>query len=102
MEETVYAEGKRALNREFLNRVDEVILSTPLADEDLLKIIDLMVEQIDLNLAAKQIRIRPLPDPVKYILDKTLTGRGYGARARSGSRIGADGDFSRALLSWYK
>ena len=48
-------EVKRAFNPEFLNRLDEVILFTSLTDDDLLKIIHLMVEQINLNLVSKQI-----------------------------------------------
>ena len=52
------AEVKRAFNPEFLNRLDEVILFTSLTDDDLLKIIDLLVDQINLNLVAKQIKIR--------------------------------------------
>ena len=51
-------EVKRAFNPEFLNRLDEVILFTSLTDDDLLKIIDLLVEQINENLVAKQIKIR--------------------------------------------
>jgi len=80
IEEMVQAEVKRAFNPEFLNRIDEVILFTSLADEDLLKIIDLMVDQINLNLVAKQIKLKLMPDAAKYILDKTLVDRSYGAR----------------------
>jgi ATP-dependent Clp protease ATP-binding subunit ClpC len=71
---------KRAFNPEFLNRLDEVILFTSLVDEDLLKIIDLLVEQVNANLVAKQIKIRLEPDAAKYILDKTCGDRSYGAR----------------------
>ena len=80
VEEMVQAEVKRAFNPEFLNRLDEVILFTSLTDEDLMKIIDLMVGQINLNLVAKQIKIALTPEAAKYILDKTLTDRSYGAR----------------------
>jgi ATP-dependent Clp protease ATP-binding subunit ClpC len=76
----VQSEVKRAFNPEFLNRLDEVILFTSLTDEDLLKIIDLLVGQINQNLAAKQIKIRLAEDAAKYILEKTLTDRSYGAR----------------------
>jgi ATP-dependent Clp protease ATP-binding subunit ClpC len=51
-----------------------------LVDEDLLKIIDLLVEQINTNLIAKQIKIRLEPEAAKYILDKTCGDRSYGAR----------------------
>ena len=80
VEEMVHAEVKKAFNPEFLNRLDEVILFTSLAEEDLLQIIDLMVEQININLVAKQITIRLMPDASKYILEKTCMDRSYGAR----------------------
>jgi len=80
VEEMVNSEVKRAFNPEFLNRLDEVILFTSLTDDDLIRIIDLLVSQINGNLAAKQIKIRLTPEASKYILDKTLSDRSYGAR----------------------
>jgi ATP-dependent Clp protease ATP-binding subunit ClpC len=80
IEDMVRGEVKRAFNPEFLNRLDEVILFTSLNDEDLLKIIGLMVEQINGNLVAKQIKIHLTPDAGKYILEKTCADRSYGAR----------------------
>jgi ATP-dependent Clp protease ATP-binding subunit ClpC len=41
---------------------------------------DLLVELINKNLEAKQIRIRLHTDAAKYILEKTCTDRSYGAR----------------------
>jgi ATP-dependent Clp protease ATP-binding subunit ClpC len=80
IEDQVMGEVKRAFNPEFLNRLDEVILFTSLVDEDLIKIMELLVEQINGNLVAKQIRIRLEPEAAKYILDKTCSDRSYGAR----------------------
>lgn len=80
VEDMVMGEVKRAFNPEFLNRLDDVILFQPLDDSDLLKIIALMVEQINVNLAEKQIRIRLNEDAAKYILEKTCGDRNYGAR----------------------
>ena len=74
------SEVKRAFNPEFLNRLDEVILFQSLTDDDLIKIIELMVGQINLNLVAKQIKIRLTEDAAKYILEKTCNDRSYGAR----------------------
>src|SRR5574342_160025 len=71
IEDMVLSEVKRAFNPEFLNRLDEVILFQSLTDEDLLKIIDLLVVQINANLAAKQIKIRLAVEAAKYILEKT-------------------------------
>jgi len=80
VEDAVMAEVKRAFNPEFLNRLDEVILFNPLGDEDLMKIIDLMVSQINQNLVAKQISIRLAGDAARYILEQTCADRSYGAR----------------------
>src|SRR6202171_5801482 len=71
VEEQVRAEVKRAFNPEFLNRLDEVILFTSLTDDDLIRIMDLLVEAVNVNLVAKQIKIRLTTDASKYILEKT-------------------------------
>ena len=55
----VRGEVKRAFNPEFLNRLDDVILFTSLNDDDLIKIIGLLVEQINQNLVAKQLSHSP-------------------------------------------
>jgi ATP-dependent Clp protease ATP-binding subunit ClpC len=80
VEDQVMSEVKKAFNPEFLNRLDEVILFTSLTDEDLLKIMELLTEQINKNLVPKQIKIHINRDAAKYILDKTCTDRSYGAR----------------------
>ena len=56
VEDMVRGEVKRAFNPEFLNRLDEVILFTSLTDDDLLKIIDLLVDQINMNLVPSRSR----------------------------------------------
>src|SRR5258707_14022589 len=76
----VRSEVKRAFNPEFLNRLDEVILFTSLTDEDLIQIMDLLVDQVNLNLVAKQIKIHLTTEASKYILEKTCADRNYGAR----------------------
>jgi ATP-dependent Clp protease ATP-binding subunit ClpC len=80
VEDMVMSEVKRAFNPEFLNRLDEVILFQSLTDDDLVLIIGLLVEQINQNLVAKQIKVRLAPDAAKYILDKTCNDRSFGAR----------------------
>jgi ATP-dependent Clp protease ATP-binding subunit ClpC len=80
VEDQVMGEVKKAFNPEFLNRLDEVILFTSLNDDDLLKIMELLTEQINKNLVPKQIKIHINRDAAKYILDKTCTDRSYGAR----------------------
>jgi len=80
VEDLVMSEVKRSFNPEFLNRLDEVILFTSLTDEDLLKIIVLLVDQINVNLVAKQIKITLAEGAARYVLEKTCADRNYGAR----------------------
>ena len=51
------SEVKRVFNPESLNRLDEIILFNPLADEDLLRIIDLLVGQTNDTLIHRQVQI---------------------------------------------
>ena len=80
MEDQVMGEVKRAFNPEFLNRLDEIILFTALGDEELVKIIGLLVEQLNINLGEKQIKINLTEEASRYILEKTCMDRSYGAR----------------------
>ena len=57
-----------------------MILFTSLTDEDLIQIIDLLVDQVNVNLVAKQVKIKLAPDAAKYLLEKTCGDRSYGAR----------------------
>jgi ATP-dependent Clp protease ATP-binding subunit ClpC len=80
LEELVTAEVKRAFNPEFLNRLDEIILFTSLTDDDLLRIIDLLVGQINDTLIHRQVQIVVTPEARQWILEKTCGDRSYGAR----------------------
>ena len=80
MEEMVMNEVKRAFNPEFLNRLDEVIIFNPLGDEDLLRIIDLLVGQMNDTLIHRQVQVVLSPEARQWILEKTCADRNYGAR----------------------
>jgi ATP-dependent Clp protease ATP-binding subunit ClpC len=80
MEDMVLSEVKRVFNPEFLNRLDEVILFSPLTDEDLLRIIDLLVGRINDTLIHRQVQIVLTPEASQWILEKTCSDRNYGAR----------------------
>src|SRR3954463_12324376 len=80
IEELVKNEVKKTFNPEFLNRLDEVILFQSLSDADLIQIVELLVQQLNLNLAQKSITIAVTEEAKKWILDKTLGDRSYGAR----------------------
>jgi ATP-dependent Clp protease ATP-binding subunit ClpC len=80
MEEMVMNEVKRAFNPEFLNRLDEVIIFNPLGDEDLLRIIDLLVGQLNDTMIHRQVQVVLSPEARQWILEKTCADRNYGAR----------------------
>jgi ATP-dependent Clp protease ATP-binding subunit ClpC len=80
MEEMVKGEVKRTFNPEFINRLDEIIVFTSLSDSDLMQILELLVQSLNTNLVHKAITISVNDEAKKWILDKTLTDRSYGAR----------------------
>jgi ATP-dependent Clp protease ATP-binding subunit ClpC len=80
MEDMVRSEVKRVFNPEFLNRLDEVIVFNSLSDPDLIQIIFLLVEQLNLNLVQRQIRVQINEEAARWILEKTCADRSYGAR----------------------
>ena len=80
VEELVKGEVKRTFNPEFLNRLDEIILFLALSENDLIQILELMVNQLNQNLAQKAITVTVADDAKKWILNQTLTDRSYGAR----------------------
>jgi ATP-dependent Clp protease ATP-binding subunit ClpC len=80
LEELVTGEVKRAFNPEFLNRLDEIIIFNPLTDDDLLRIIDLLVGQLNDTLIHRQVQIVLTQEARQWILEKTCGDRSYGAR----------------------
>ena len=87
VEDQVMAEVKKAFNPEFLNRLDETILFTSLSDEDLMKIIQLLMAQVNKNLVAKQITIR-LNDDAAMLSSGQNLARNLRQLRRTGSRAG--------------
>jgi ATP-dependent Clp protease ATP-binding subunit ClpC len=80
VEDLVKNEVKRTFNPEFLNRLDEIILFAALTEQDLIQIVELMITHLNTNLAQKSITVSVTDQAKKWILDKTLTDRNYGAR----------------------
>jgi ATP-dependent Clp protease ATP-binding subunit ClpC len=80
MEEMVKGEVKRTFNPEFINRLDEIIVFTALSDADLMHVLELLVQGLNKNLVHKEITLSVNDDAKRWILDKTLTDRSYGAR----------------------
>jgi ATP-dependent Clp protease ATP-binding subunit ClpC len=80
VEDMVKNEVKRTFNPEFLNRLDEVIIFNALTENDLIQIVELMVNQLNANLAQRSITVTVTEEARKWILNKTVADRTYGAR----------------------
>ncbi|HEY5617845.1 MAG TPA: AAA family ATPase, partial [Vicinamibacterales bacterium] len=76
----VLCEVKRTFNPEFINRIDEIIVFEALTDDDLRRIMALLVEQLNANLTDRRMKIHLAPDVVDWIIDVTCKDRSYGAR----------------------
>jgi ATP-dependent Clp protease ATP-binding subunit ClpC len=76
----VLGEVKRTFNPEFINRIDEIIVFEALSDDDLRRIMALLVEQLNTNLTDRRMRVILAPEVVDWIIDVTCKDRSYGAR----------------------
>jgi ATP-dependent Clp protease ATP-binding subunit ClpC len=78
--ELVMAEVKRTFNPEFINRIDEIIVFDALTDDDLVAITQLLIGQLNRNLADKGIEVQLSRAGIEWLLLRTLQDRSYGAR----------------------
>jgi len=76
----VLGEVKRTFNPEFINRIDEIIVFEALNDDDLRKIMELLVAQLNQNLTDRKLKIALSPDVIDWIIEVTCKDRSYGAR----------------------
>ncbi|MBD3233161.1 MAG: AAA domain-containing protein [candidate division Zixibacteria bacterium] len=79
MKVTINDELKKTFNPELLNRIDETIIFRPLNKEDVLKIVDVMLLDIDKRLADKGYTIRLTEEGRSFLADKGFDPA-YGAR----------------------
>ena len=78
--EMVLGEVKRTFNPEFINRIDEIIVFEALNDDDLRRIMGLLVNQLNENLKDRQLKIVLSPEVIDWIIEATCKDRSYGAR----------------------
>ncbi len=76
----VMGEVKRTFNPEFINRIDELIVFEPLSDDDLRRIMGLLVADLNRHLTDRQLSITLTPEAVDWIIEATCRDRTYGAR----------------------
>jgi ATP-dependent Clp protease ATP-binding subunit ClpC len=80
MEDQVMSAVRQTFAPEFINRLDEIIIFDELGTEDLLKIVDLQVNNFNELLTRRTLQIR-LTDKAKlWLIEKTCSDRNYGAR----------------------
>ncbi|RQD70099.1 MAG: ATP-dependent chaperone ClpB [Tindallia sp. MSAO_Bac2] len=75
----VHHELQTLFRPEFLNRIDETVLFKPLEREEIFRIIDISVNQIETRLREQQIQIEVDKEAKEYIMDKGYSSI-YGAR----------------------
>ena len=80
MEEQVMSSVKQTFAPEFINRLDEIIIFDELGNEDLMKIIDLQVNNFNEILAKRTLQIKFSEKAKLWLIEKTCADRSYGAR----------------------
>ena len=75
----VMAELKKELRPEFLNRIDEIVVFHKLSDDDIKKIIDIMLNNLSKRMEEKGYKIR-FEDEIKQLIAKQGTNKSFGAR----------------------
>ena len=75
----VLAELKKQFRPEFLNRIDEIIVFHKLQKDELRKIVDIMLKQVQKRLEAQNLKIE-IDDKVKDLVIEKGTDINYGAR----------------------
>ncbi len=78
-ENSVMSELRAGFRPEFLNRLDEIIMFTPLTRENIESITDLIVGDLNRRLADRQLSVRLTPAAKDYIADNAYDPA-YGAR----------------------
>jgi ATP-dependent Clp protease ATP-binding subunit ClpB len=77
--ESVMADLRAHFRPEFLNRVDEVALFSPLGEEQVRSIASLLLDGLNARLAARRVRLEFSPEALAWIADKGFLPM-YGAR----------------------
>jgi len=80
VEERLKANLKKVIKPELLNRFDEVIVFRKLSVEDLLKVLNLLISDIDVTLKRQDVYVKVPLDARKLLLKKGFSDE-YGARA---------------------
>jgi ATP-dependent Clp protease ATP-binding subunit ClpC len=80
LEEGVMQAVKQTFNPEFVNRLDEIIIFEPLTDEDLFRVVGLLVAELNRTLIRRKIQVQMTNEATRWLVEKTCQDRSYGAR----------------------
>jgi ATP-dependent Clp protease ATP-binding subunit ClpC len=80
MEDQVMASVRQTFAPEFINRVDEIIIFDELTEDDLSQIIDLQIANLNSVIGVRGLTVRLSDEARKWLIEKTLVDRNYGAR----------------------
>ena len=70
MKRKVLDAAKKVFRPEFLNRIDEMVVFHSLTKEDLKKIVDLQIEEVQERLSEKQLNIRLTSSAKEFLIEK--------------------------------
>jgi ATP-dependent Clp protease ATP-binding subunit ClpC len=79
MKRLLLRELKDSLRPELLNRIDDIVIFRTLHDDDLLRIVDVLLDELNERLAERRLRLQVDYEVKKLILNK-VDGDEYGAR----------------------
>jgi ATP-dependent Clp protease ATP-binding subunit ClpC len=79
-EDRVMAAVRETFNPEFINRLDEIIVFDALTDDDLLRIVGLLVGRMNETLINRRLEVRLTHEAKQWIVEQTCADRSYGAR----------------------
>ncbi|MDT4952592.1 MAG: ATP-dependent Clp protease ATP-binding subunit ClpC [Acidobacteriota bacterium] len=80
LEEMVMSSVRQTFNPEFINRLDEIIIFDQLADDELLDVVQLQIEQMNKTLQNRGLEVRLTDEAKRWLVNKTCADRSYGAR----------------------
>ena len=94
----VMAELKKEFKPEFINRIDEIIVFHKLVEEDIMKIIDIMLNQVEKRLKDNNLDVQIDDSVKKFIFEKGFDNN-YGARPlRRAIQNYVEDEISEAIL----
>ena len=80
VEQEILAALRRSFSPEFINRVDEVIVFNPLGKEELRDIVEILLDDVNLTLADRGLRVDVSDDAKDWLLERAGIDPSTGAR----------------------